>query len=390
LIGSVFALFMGICYAELGAAVPGGAGGAISFVRRAFGDTTPTFLAGWFDWIGSLTDCSIGSLVFAFSVNYLFEWIEPFTLATITLIFFTLINFRGAKSMSLMQLAVTAVLIVSLCAFIFGSGLTFQVSRFQPSFPKGLLPTFFMVSYIFPTYAGYETITQLSEEVKTAGKTIPRALFLTLIIVTFLFTGTAVAIIGGVPLQVYINSNTPLQDAATYFLGPLGGLIVSVGSIVATLSTINGSMAGGTRIAFALSRDKLLPSTFDKVHPKYRSPYAALALTSLIAILFVWTRSVDFIVYAVTLGYTVTAIMVALALIRLRKTEPHLYRPFKVPLFPFTPILAIVFLVFMLLTLSPESFALGAVLGIGGIVLLKLSARNKANSNKKKNGKSGV
>jgi len=375
LIGALFAMLMGTCYAELGASVPAGAGGAVSFAKRAFGEKAPTFIAGWFGWIGSLTDCAIGSLVFAFSVQYFFRWVEPFTLATLTLVFFALINFRGTKSMGTVQFVITAVLIVVLLLFVTGSLPTFQSQRFEPMFPNGFLPTLFMVSYIFPTYAGYEAITQLSEEVKTAGKTIPRALFLTLILITILFVGSALAIVGGAPPEVYINSNTPLQDAAVYFFGSIGGIIVSIGSIVATLSTINGSMAGSSRIAFALGRSKLLPPVFDKVHPKYRSPYTALALTALISILFVLTRSVDFIVYAITLGYTVTAIIVALSLMRLRKIEPHLYRPFKVPLYPLTPILAIGFLAFLLLTISPESMILGLVVGLIGLGLFKFSKR---------------
>jgi len=375
LIGAIFALFVGVCYAELGAAVPSGAGGAVSFVKRAFGDKLPTFLAGWFNWMGSITDCAIGSVVFAFSIYYFVRWIEPFTLAAITLIIFALINFKGTKTTSIAQLVLTAILIFSLCFYIAGSSFSFEGSRFSPLFPNGFLPTLFMISYIFPTYAGYETITQLSEEVKTAGKTIPRALMLTLMFITLLFVGTAVATIGGAPPEVYVNSETPLQDAANYFIGPIGGIVVSIVSIVAALSTVNGAMAGGTRIAFALSRNNFLPSIFNKVHSKNRSPYTALALTTILAIVFVLTRSVDLIVYAIALGYSVTAIIVVLALIRLRKSEPHLYRPFKVPLYPYVPILAVAVLVIMIITLSVESLILGFVLGVIGIVLLVVTKK---------------
>ena len=380
LIGSVFALLIGICYAELGSTVPSGAGGAISFVSRAFGDGIPTFLAGWFDWIGSITDCAIGAVVFSFSVNYFINWIEPFSLAIITLIVFALINFRGAKTMGVAQFSLTLVLVITLCIFISGSFLSFDFGRFQPFFPNGALPTILLISYIFPTYAGYETITQLSEEVKIAGKTIPRALFLTLAIITILFTGSAIALVGGAPPEVYVGSNTPLQNAANYFMGPVGGAAVSIGSIFATLSTINGSMGGGTRIAYALSRRKLLPPFFNRVHPKFNSPYTALALTSLIAIIFVLTRSIDFIVYAIALGYSVTAIMVCVALIRLRKTEPQLFRPFKVPLFPYLPIIAVAVLLLMIITLSLESLALGLTFGLIGIGLLTLAKRRKQQS----------
>jgi len=377
LIGSFFALFDAINYAELGSSVPSSAGGAVSFVRRAFGEGIPTFLAGWFDWIGSITDCAVGAIVFAFAVNYFLRWVEPFTLAAIILVFFALINFRGAGTMGTAEFVLTAILIASLSFYIIGAASTFEPRNFQPFFPNGLLPTLFMVSYIFPTYAGYETITQLSEEVRTAGKTIPRALFLTLIFITLLFTGTAIATIASSPTEVYVGSDTPLQDAASYFMGPIGGIIISIGSIIATLSTINGSMAGGTRIAYALSRGNLLPSFLNKVHPKYRSPYASLALTTLLAIIFVLTRSVDFIVYVIALGYNVTAILVALALMRLRKTEPYLYRPFKVPLYPYTVFLAIFSSLFMILALSLQSLILGLVFGLIGIGLFMFAKKIK-------------
>ena len=375
LIGALFALLMGLTYAELGAAVPSAAGGAIAFVARAFGKRTPTFLAGWFSWIGSITDCAIGSVVFAFSVNYFIEWAEPFTLAVITLLVFALINFRGTRSMGIAQFALTVALIATLCIFMAGSFLNFEAARFVPFFPKGWFPTISMVAFIFPTYAGYESITQLSEEVKTAGKTIPRALLLTLVFVALLFTGTVIAMIGGAPPEVYANSSTPLQDAANFFMGPAGGIVISLGGIVAALSTVNGAMAGGTRIAYALSRNGYLPAVFQRVHPRFRCPVTALALTTLLAIAFVLTRSVDFIVYAIALGYSVTAIVVAIALIRLRRTEPHLYHPFKVPLYPYVPIAAIITLCFMIATLSWESLVLGIAFGGLGFLLLFVGKR---------------
>lgn len=375
LIGAFFALLDGLSYAELGASVPSGAGGAVSFVRRAFGEKVPTFLAGWFDWIGSITDCALGAIVFAFSVQYFVRWLEPYTLAAIILILFALINFRGARTTGIVQLILTAILVSSLCLYMLGSSFSFEVRRFEPLFPKGFLPTILMVSYIFPTYAGYETVTQLSEEVKTAGKTIPRAVLLSLIFITVLFTGTTIATIGSAPPEAYVGSGTPLQDAANYFMGPIGVIVVTLGSIIATLSTINGSMAGGTRVAYALGRSNLLPSLFKKVHPKYQSPYTALVLTTLLAIIFVLTKSVDFIIYVIALGYNVTAIAVALALIRLRKTEPHLYRPFKVPLYPFLTISAILTSAFMILTLSTESLILGLVFGFIGIGLLTFAKK---------------
>jgi len=272
---------------------------------------------------------------------------------------------------------------LALFIFIAGSLFNFEIIRFEPFFPNGFFPTISMIAFIFPTYAGYETITQLSEEVKTAGKTIPRALLITLVLITILFTGSAIAMIGGAPAEVYLNSSTPLQDAATYFMGPTGGIVVSIGGILASLTTVNGALAGGTRIAYGLSRNDLLPSVFKRVHPKFRSPFTALALTSLLAVLFVLTRWVDLIVYAIALGYSITAIMVVLALIRLRQIEPTLYRPFKVPLYPIVPIMAIAVMGLMIVTMSWESLVLGVAFGAAGLTLLFLGRRMR---NKPSNG----
>ncbi|MBO3841185.1 MAG: amino acid permease [Candidatus Brockarchaeota archaeon] len=91
-------------YAELGSTVLSSAGGAISFVKIAFGEGFPTFLAGWFDWIGSITDCALGAIVFALSINYFLRWLEPYLLAIIILILFAIINFRGVRTMGYLKM----------------------------------------------------------------------------------------------------------------------------------------------------------------------------------------------------------------------------------------------------------------------------------------------
>jgi amino acid transporter len=139
LIGALFALLIGLNYAELGASVPGSAGGAISFVRRAYGEGVTTFTAGWFGWIGSITDASISSLVFAFSVKYLLRWVDPYTLAVLTLTVVALINFQGAKTMGFTQFILTTILLFSISLYMAGASYSFDVSRLRPFFPNGTL-----------------------------------------------------------------------------------------------------------------------------------------------------------------------------------------------------------------------------------------------------------
>lgn len=367
------ALTDGTSYAELGSCIPN-SGGGYYFVSRAF-KGLPPFLAGWFSWMGSVVDCAVGAIAFSYSVWYYVRWIEPFSLAVITLIVFALVNFRGVKSLGLSELILTSILILGILFYIGSATVNAEPARFSPFFTNGFLPVIFMVSYIFPTFAGYETVATMSEEVKTAGKNIPRAIFLTILLSIILFVGLTIATLVAAPLEVYARSPTPIQDAANYFMGPVGPLLIVICSITASLTTVNGAMAGATRVSYALSRDGLLPSFLHKVHPKYHLPYRTLLLSLLISIVFVLTRSVDLIVYMVSLGYIVTSVLVGLSVIRLRTKEPYLYRPFKVPFYPFTTIVAIATSVIMIPMLSTEALILGSVFAAVGIIILTLTKR---------------
>jgi len=158
-------------------------------------------------------------------------------------------------------------------------------------------------------------------------------------------------------------------------MGPIGAFLVVVCSITASLTTVNGAMAGATRVSYALSRDGLLPTFFEKVHPKHKIPYRTLLLSLMISISFVLTRSVELIVYMISLGYIVTSIFVGLSVIRLRSKEPHLYRPFKVPLYPVTTMLAIGTTLFMIPSLSIEALVLGTLFAVVGLVMLTAMRR---------------
>ena len=373
LLGAFSALTDGTSYAKLGSCMPN-SGGGYYFVSRAI-KGLPPFLEGWFGWMGSAVDCAVGAIAFSFSVWYYIRWIEPFALAVLTLVVFALINFRGVRSLGLSQLILTSILVLGILFYIVSAAGNAEPARFSPFFSSGFLPVLLTVGYIFPTFAGYETVATMSEEVKLAGKNISRAVFLTILFSTILFVGLTVATLAAAPLEVYAGSPTPIQDAANYFMGPIGPLLIIICSITASLTTVNGAMAGATRVSYALSRDGLLPSFFQKVHPKYHLPYRTLLLSLLVSIFFVLTRSVNLIVYMVSLGYIVTSVLVGLSVIRLRRKEPHLYRPFKVPFYPLTTIVAIATSAMMIPMLSTQALFLGLVFAIIGLMTLTLTKR---------------
>jgi len=375
LLGAFSALTDGASYAELASSISS-AGGGYYFVSRAF-KGIPAFLAGWFSWMGNVVDCSVGAIAFSYSIWYYVRWIEPFSLAIITLIIFAAINFRGVKSLSLSETILTSILIIGILFYIVSASENAELTRLSPFFPNGVLPSILMIGYIFPTFAGYETIATMSEEVKIAGKNIPRAIFLTILVSAILFTGLTVATLVAAPLEIYAGSPTPIQDAANYFMGPIGALLIAICSITASLTTVNGTMAAATRVSYALSRDGLLPSFFEKVHSKYKIPYRTLGLSLIFSILFVLTRSIDLIIYMVSLGYIVTSMLVGLSVIQLRRKEPYLFRPFKVPFYPYSTIIAVATTAIMIPMLSVEALVLGLGFALIGLITLTLTRRLK-------------
>ena len=116
LLGAIFALAGGTSYAELASSMPS-AGGGYHFVNRAF-KGTPAFLAGWFGWMGNVVDCSVGAIAFSLSIWYYFRWIEPFSLAIITLLIFAVINYKGVKSLSLVETILTSILVIGILFYI--------------------------------------------------------------------------------------------------------------------------------------------------------------------------------------------------------------------------------------------------------------------------------
>ncbi len=121
----------------------------------------------------------------------------------------------------------------------------------------------------------------------------------------------------------------------------------------------------------------MLPPFFEKIHAKYKIPYRTLILSLILSILLVLTRSIDLIVYMVSLGYIVNSMLVGLSVIQLRRKEPHLFRPFKVPFYPFTTILAIATSAIMIPMLSTEALILGLVFAFIGLITITITKRIK-------------
>jgi amino acid transporter/nucleotide-binding universal stress UspA family protein len=403
LLNGFVALLTATAYAELGSAIHG-AGGGYLWIKKSLPDPSG-FLAGWMDWFAHAVACSLYALGFgayfrlvlevlnvpelSFGIMSLEKW-----LAVICCAIFSYINFSGASETGKAGNVVTVGKVAIIGGFIV-AGLWVMVQRpgwklsFEPFLLNGWGGVFAAMGLTFIAFEGYEIIAQTSEEVQNPKKNVPRAVFLSLLIVVPIYLLVAFVAIGAVTPAEGLNvteylakeKEIALVSAADQFVVG-GGLVILVGGLLSTLSALNATIYSSSRVAFAMARDASLPQWIGRVHRRRSTPHIAIFFSALIIISMAITLPIEDVAAAADIMFLLLFGGVNVALIRLRKLRPDLDRGFRVPFVPFTPILAIVTMLFLAIFLFfhyPMAWvAAGGWIAAGCVVYYKYSHRREA------------
>jgi len=366
MIAAFFALFTALNYSELAASIPA-TGGGYTFVRYAIGKF-PAFLTGWFVWFGYMFYCALCALGFAYAVQYFIPGVNTTIVAVLIALTFMIVNIRGTKETGAVQNLLTTALIIMLVIFIV-SGFVhgFQPDAFKSWTPKGVMPIFTTVSYIYVCYMGFEIITTLSGEIRKPEKNIVRSMVLAFAISTVIYCLVTFVSVGVVHWGALGESPTPLILVSLETMGNFGGIFMSAAALLAILTSLNAATGAAARIAYALGRDGYLPGALSTVHKRFNTPYIAIVLSSILIAIFTASGIVDFLNYASIFGFLVGDSLVNYSVIWLRKRRPTLNRPFKVPLYPYTPILGTISSLFVLSTVHFEAIGVGLIWAIIGL-----------------------
>jgi amino acid transporter/nucleotide-binding universal stress UspA family protein len=363
LLNGLVATLTAAAYAELGGAIHG-AGGGYLWIKRALPDPSG-FLSGWMDWFAHAVACSLYALGFGAYFKELLAVVgvsAPQTpimpvevwAAIGACSLFAYINYRGASEAGKAGSVVTISKVVIIGAFIV-AGLWAMAHRtgwqgaFTPFFSNGLGGVFAAMGLTFIAFEGYEIIAQTSEEVEDPKRNVPRAVFLSLLIVVPIYLLVAFVAIGavippaGVAVTAYLGAEkeVALVAAANQFIVG-GGIVILVGGLLSTLSALNATIYSSSRVAFAMARDASLPSLMASVHPRTSTPHFAILVSTLLIILMAVSLPIEEVAAAASVMFLLLFGGVNLAVIRLRKLHPELDRGYKVPFVPVTPVLAIV------------------------------------------------
>jgi amino acid transporter len=340
LIAGIYCIITSFCFAENAAKLPK-AGGLYSYAHEAFGNFIG-FITGWTFWLGYWITIATEQWALAWYLKFFLPQLTDFLrvlIAVATGIILTIINFRGVKVSGKVEGGFTIGKLLPLLLFGLVGLLFLNTQNFYPLLPAGkiALPAIGSATIlVLWAFSGAEIITVPEEEIKNARKTVPKAIMISVFTVMAVYLLVSGVFLGISRWENFANSESPLADAANIFLGKAGGIILALGGLVSIVGALNAVILASSRISFAMSRDKLFPKSFAKLHKKYRTPYIALFAQMIFASILTFTIT-DFstlatlVVFFTIVPYFFSSLAV-LRLIKRAKGELHVIKSRIIPI----------------------------------------------------------
>lgn len=289
LIGGIIALFSTYSYAKLGAKFPT-AGGAVEFICQGWGKGVISGGINTFMWIGYIISIALYAQGFAAYCltffTYTHSTILSKAIACSIVILFTFINVLGAGDVGKAELFIVIVK-VSILVLFAGVGIFYiQPENLAMSNWSSIESIFFGAGVLFIGYEGFGLITNAAANMVDPQKNIPKALYLSMIIVIAIYLAVSVTVIGNLSIdQIHAAGDAALAQAARPFLGILGFKLIAIAALFSTASAINATLFGAANVSYMIARDGALPADFART--EWRSATGGLFFTSLLVIAFI-------------------------------------------------------------------------------------------------------
>lgn len=378
ILGGILSIAGGLTAAEVSAAIPK-TGGMAEYLKETYGDVWG-FLVGWcYSVIYFPAILAALGVIFATQVVVLTGISESMKtpIAIGIILFLMVVNFISTKLGGAVQTISTVCKLIPLAiiiifGFMNGEGGSANLApMFSPDPSKSIVTSLggALVATLF-AYDGWISVGVIAGEMKNPAKDLPKAIISGLLVVMAVYISINIAYLYVLPASVLATSETPAFEVAKVLFGANGGKIITVGILISIFGTLNGNVLTGIRMPFAMGTEGKLPFSefFAKLHPKYGTPVNAGLVMSIIAVLYTlsgqFNMLTDLVVFVVWIFY----IMTFIAVFVLRKTRPDMPRPYKVPLYPVVPIIAIIGGVYVLYSTLVNQFVFASI-GIGLTVL---------------------
>ena len=255
--------------------------------------------------------------------------------------FMAAILVKGIKESTNMAGIMVVIKLAVIALFVFTGAFYVKPENWVPFAPNGFEGIFMGAFIIFFAYIGFDAIATAAEETKNPQKNLPIGIIGSLAVCTIVYVLVGLVLTGMVPIS-QIDTHAPIAHAMRLAGQDWVAGLISLGALTGLTSVLLVLMLAGTRILFAMSRDNYLPSLLKSVHKKYKTPHVITILTALICIFGTLFLNISTAAELCNFGTFTSFIIVCIAVLILRKTDPNRKRPFKVPFSPFFPLMGVV------------------------------------------------
>lgn len=253
----------------------------------------------------------------------------------------TLLLIRGVKESTRVASIMVGINMFMIISFIVVGSFYVKPENWVPFAPNGFEGVFMGAFLIFFAYIGFDAISTTAEETENPQRDLPIAILGTLILCTVLYVLVALVLTGTVPLH-HIDTQAPIAHAMRMIGKDWFAGLLSVGALCALTSVLLIYQLGTTRILYAMSRDRFLPKSLRLIHRKYRTPHVLTWISGIVVIICALFMDLSISAELCNFGTFTSFIIICIAVLILRKTDPDRLRPFKVPFSPLFPILGII------------------------------------------------
>ena len=441
-LAAIACVFSALCYSEIAAMIPV-AGSAYTYTYATMGE----FMAWMVGWvlmleyaIGNITVASAwtGYLVqflkgfkhlmpdfilnfpmwlrndyrymFAFcdkygldphtQMPYLFDKI-PIAInlpAIFIVLVLTMLLIRGVKESTRVASIMVGINMFMILSFICVGAFYVKPENWTPFAPNGAEGVFAGAFLIFFAYIGFDALATAAEECKNPQKDLPVGIIGSLIITTIVYVLVALILTGMQDTAAPVPADflkAPMAYCMTLAHQNWAAGLISIGSLAGLTSVLLVLEMAATRILYAMSRDHFISKRFQKLHPKFHTPALLTWTVGLLAVVGILTLNLDVAAELCNYGTFTSFIIVCVAVLILRKTDPDRPRPFKVPFSPVIPSLGIItcggLMVYKSMQPSGSAILFPVWLGVGAMIYLLYGfVKNRLNENKIHNEKVAI
>jgi basic amino acid/polyamine antiporter, APA family len=251
----------------------------------------------------------------------------------------TLLLVRGVRESARANAAMVLLKLVLVLGFVGVGAAYVKPANWHPFAPHGFRGVWTGASLAFFSYIGFDAVSTLGEETRNPQRDLPRGMLWSLAICTVLYVAVSGVMTGLVPAS-QLGTGDPLAQALRAAGLARLATLMSLGAVIAVTAVLLVFQLGQPRILFAMARDGLLPPAFARVHGRFRTPALGTILTGLFVGVMPTFITQDQALELTNIGTLFAFLLVAIGVIALRVREPERPRPFRVPGYPATPLLA--------------------------------------------------